>query len=186
MASIAPPVAWTARRISSWMPSRRVTESKPRPTAPWLVTTTTRAPSRRSAASPTSVPGRNSNSPQLRTWFRRRRLMTPSRSRNTVGRASPWESCSGKESAPHAVRDGVLEDEVAVLDDAIVIAGHVDGALHHRLEGAARETDEGDRPGAVNAGRFHGGEHIRGIAAGADRDHCVPGVEQRVELLGED
>src|SRR5438067_80413 len=161
-----------------WISCSRSAASKPRPTAPWFVTTTTGVPVDRSAASDESTPGRNSNSPQLLTWSGRQRLMTPSRSRKTAG-----VSGSVNERLARGDGDRVLEHGVTILDDAVVVAGHMDDGVGHLEHVAAAEADQADGRRAHQARRADRGDDVGRIAAGADRDHDVAAVEQVGELL---
>src|SRR5207302_7511912 len=82
--------------------------------------------------------------------------------------------------------DGVFEHGVAVLDHAVVVAGHVDRRVHPIQHPTAAKADQPDGGGAHQPSRPDRRDHVRRVAAGADGDHDVTRVQQVGQLLGED
>src|SRR5438445_3338779 len=170
-----------ARNMRQWMSRSWSGAIKPRPTAPWLVMTTTGVFIPRRSASARSAPGRNSNSAQLLTWSGRRRLITPSRSRKTAG-----TGLSAKQGLAGGDGDGVLQDRVTVLDHPVVVARNMDRGIDRLQHASTGESHQADRPRPHQARGANRRDDIWRVAAGADRDHDVTRVEHIGELLGED
>src|SRR5207249_9307527 len=110
----------------------------------------TRVSMARQAASAPSTPGRNSNSSQLLTSSERRRSITPSRSRKTAGTGA-----SGKQRLPGGDGDGMFQQRVTVLDDAVDVARFVDRRIDRLQHSTAGKADEAHRAGAHQASRAY-------------------------------
>ena len=64
------------------------------------------------------------------------------------------------------------------------MGGNGQGQVHQRRQFTAAASQEADHKDLLLTGGFHRGDHVGGIAAGADGDQHVARMAQRFDLPG--
>ncbi len=75
---------------------------------------------------------------------------------------------------------------VHVFDDAVVVAGNVDGDLDERPGAAPVEAEQTDGPSTRLGRGDQSRNHVRRVARRANRQHHISRLDQVADLLGKD